>query len=103
MRHIERQKRHLWTGGLSCRSVRTYLHAEQCAEFYVEEADPDMTSSTYFRRLRKALPSSSSRMRLRWANGSIIPHESPIYWADAYLKVDKLEAYVRSNPPVEKI
>jgi hypothetical protein len=77
------------------------LYAWQCTEFYVEGADSDMASSTYFRRLRGALPASSSRMRLRWANGSVIPDEGPIYWADAYLKVGELEAYVRSNLPTK--
>jgi hypothetical protein len=77
------------------------LYEVQCAAFYAERTKPDMTSYTYFRRLREALPASSSRMRLRRANGSIIPHEGRIVWADAYLKVEELEAYLRSDLPTK--
>jgi hypothetical protein len=77
------------------------LYARQCTEFYAERVKPDMTSYVYFRRLREALPASSSRMRLRRANGSTIPHDARIVWADAYLKVEELEAYVRSDLPTK--
>lgn len=77
------------------------LYAKQRSDFYAGKARPDRAFYTYFNRLCKAESRSSPRMQLRQANGSRIAIGERVIWAEAYLNVGELEAYVRSELPTK--